>query len=62
MDFGLTDLAILAGVVAVVIGVTRLPKIVRSLHLASREFRARMVESPPDRPVESPPDRPLHRS
>lgn len=52
MNLGPTELLIILGVVLLLFGGTRLPKLARSMGQASREFRAGTGEVPTAEPVD----------
>lgn len=54
MNLGATELLIILGVVLLLFGSTRLPKLARSVGRASKEFKAGVAEGPDedDRPKE----------
>ncbi len=48
MNLGATELLIILGVVLLLFGSTRLPKLARSVGRASKEFKAGVAEGPDD--------------
>ena len=56
MNLGPTELIILLGIVVLLFGATRLPKLARSMGEASREFKKGVHEGDKDEPLAPKPD------
>ncbi len=52
MNLGATELLIILGIVLLLFGTTRLPKLARSVGLASKEFKKGVSEDPDDDDIE----------
>ena len=56
MNFGVTELLIVAGIVVLLFGATRIPKLAKSLGQASKEFKTGAAEAGDDRGAASVPE------